>query len=30
MPVRGNHKAPLASDAGLDPEAQLFQLCPDS
>jgi hypothetical protein len=30
MPVCGNHKTPLASDAGLDPEAQLFQLCPDS
>jgi hypothetical protein len=30
LPMRGKHKALLASDAGLDPEAQLFQFWPDS
>jgi hypothetical protein len=29
LPICGKHKAVLASDTGLDPEAQPFQLCPD-
>jgi hypothetical protein len=29
-PICGKHKTLLASDTSLDPEAQLFQLCPNS